>query len=131
MGFYVFHTLLSHNSALERDQDNTLQDVHPDQLCSFRTTADLVLEKIFCLQRSQRVSGEKNSPSPEHCQNLDDLFFKLGALPWPSPNSESAHGMLLGSSELQNTTLRLKVITPILSDFIVFHAIIGGVPYAA
>lgn len=107
MGFDLFHTLLSHNSALERDQDNTLQDVHPDQLGSFRTTADLVLEKILCLQRSQRVSGgKKHSPSPEHYKKLDELFFKLGALPWPSPNSESAHGMPLGSSELQNTTLR-------------------------
>lgn len=34
--------------------DATLQDVHPDKLCSLRTTADLVFEEILRLERSKQ-----------------------------------------------------------------------------
>lgn len=38
----------------------TLQDVHPDQLCSLWTTADLVFEEILCLEKgNKKVRHEK------------------------------------------------------------------------
>jgi len=40
---------------------STLQDVHPDELCSLRTTADLVLEEILGLKRETRAYHWVNS----------------------------------------------------------------------
>lgn len=60
---------------MTEDQDNTLQDVHPDQLRSLRTAADLVLEKILRLQRSSGVSGNL-----QECWELTSFIFQTGCL---------------------------------------------------
>lgn len=48
----------------------TLQDVHPDQLCSLWATADLVLEEILSLKR-----GKMDTEQSVNHLNFHGLFF--------------------------------------------------------
>lgn len=62
---YGITYMLRLNRCTEWDLNNTLQDVHPDQLCPLWTTANLVLEKILCLQRNtNRGLSDKHFPFP-------------------------------------------------------------------
>lgn len=127
-----------HHSAVAQlmtgDQDNTLQDVHPDQLRSLRTAADLVLEKILRLQRSRGAEERQGSlflftSTLQQCWRT--FIFKLDASPSPAPNSESARGTPLGSSELHNYNINNLHIWTNVCSVLCFCSIIGGVPYVA
>lgn len=72
------------------DLNNTLQDVHPDQLCPLWTTANLVFEKILCLQRNtNRVLSDKHFPFSRIQKIISKLspnptlaLSKLRICPW-------------------------------------------------
>lgn len=57
---YCLARMYDNSAGVRSDKQKmagTLQDVHPDQLCSLWTTADLVFEEILRLERGNRKLG--------------------------------------------------------------------------